>query len=76
MPQKPKLTPELGLNPDYLGALKYAVDTPIELNGSEYPGDNPAPPTPLDPENVFISGWDFRVRGMVDPNFSQVYIHK
>ena len=75
MPQKPKLTPELGLNPDYLGALKYAVDTPIELNGSEYPGDNPAPPTPLDPENVFISGWDFRVRGMVDPNFGQDYIH-
>ena len=69
------LTPELGLGPDYLGALKYAVDAPIALNASEYPGDNPAPPTPLDPENVFISGWDFRVRGMVDPNLSQDYIH-
>lgn len=75
MPPRLKLTPEMGLSSEYLSALQYAVDTPIELEGSDYPGVNPSPPTPLDPENVFISGWDFRVRGMVDPNFSQDYIH-
>lgn len=61
-------------DPTYIDRLHEVTKEPIHISGYDYSNGRTAPPTPLDPENVFISGWDTHIGRLARAPYDQNYL--